>query len=166
MVTFLAVSFSAASHSINFETTLKSPVVIIKAYFTRTTPLADASVVIFAPGDDRPYQSVNTNRQGYFVFLPDAAGTWVFVINDERGHRGRLVVEIDKEFFNGEQETVTGSENERGEVITDNDLDLKTAEHSADIPVFYRVLFGIALIFGITGVFYGVRAKQAAKKNV
>ncbi len=160
---FFALGLNAAAHSINFEVTRHAPAVSVNAYFSRTSPLAGAGVVIFAPGEDQPYQTGRTDRQGFFVFIPSLAGDWVFEIDDERGHRDRVNISIGESF-------IFGGPGEKG--FADDDPDesyaLPVEEETvstAGIPFFYRIVFGLSLIFGITGVFYGIRAKQSASKT-
>ncbi len=160
---FIASGLTAAAHSINFEVERHAPAVSVHSYFTRTSPLAGASVVIYAPGEDQPYQTGRTDRRGFFVFVPSVAGDWVFEIDDERGHRDRLEISIDENFVRG----VTGREELPEEEAEDHYAEPAEKEtvSAARIPFFYRVVFGLALIFGITGVFYGIRAKQSASKT-
>ncbi len=163
IVAFFAMGLTAAAHSINFEITKHAPLVSVNAYFTRASPLADASVVIYAPGQDQPYQTGRNDRQGFFVFVPSLAGDWVFEIDDERGHRDRVEVSIDENFITGVTAEKETPEDEAEESYVAPVVEEETIS-PVSIPFFYRVVFGLALLFGITGVFYGIRAKQSASK--
>ena len=153
-----------SAHSIHFEITRHTPVVSVNAYFTRTSPLAGANVVIYAPGGDQPYQTGQTDRRGFFVFLPSVAGEWVFEIDDKQGHRNRVTISVDESFINGLTTNEVSPKEEAEESYNPPVLEEETASPGR-IPLFYRVLSGLALIFGITGIFYGIRAKQSAAKK-
>ncbi len=161
---FFATALTAAAHSINFEITRHAPVVSVNAYFTRTSPLAGASVLVYAPGQDQPYQTGRTDRQGFFAFIPSVAGDWVFEIDDERGHRDRLEISVTGGFISGVPEEEADIADEQEEVPAEPVAEEETVSPAA-IPFFYRVVFGLALIFGITGIFYGIRARQCASKT-
>ncbi|MBS3808318.1 MAG: hypothetical protein KGY60_12500 [Bacteroidales bacterium] len=141
-----------------------APVVSVKAYFSQASPLASASVNIYAPGEDQPYQTGRTDRRGFFAFVPSVAGEWIFEIDDEQGHRHQANIIIDKNFIKG-----MAAEEEPPEDEADKTAATPVAEEETDspagIPLFYKILFGLALIFGITGIYYGVRAKQSAEKT-
>ncbi len=40
-----------------------------------------------------------------------------------------------------------------------------SAQRTHDIPLMYRVIFGLALIFGITGFMYGMKARNSKKSS-
>ncbi|TVR68848.1 MAG: hypothetical protein EA408_13105 [Marinilabiliales bacterium] len=160
---FFALGATAAAHSINFEVTRHAPAVSVNAYFTRTSPLAGASIVVYAPGQDQPYQTGRTDRQGYFSFIPSVAGDWVFEIDDGRGHRDRLEISVGESFISGVYEEEAAAD-EQEEVPAGPVVETEVVS-PAGIPMFYRIIFGLALIFGITGIFYGIRARQSASKT-
>jgi hypothetical protein len=163
LVVFFVTSGVNMAHSINFETEKREPLVIVKTFFSRTSPLVNASVMIYAPDETQPYQTGRTDKSGYFAFMPNAVGNWTFAIDDERGHKDRLVISIDQGFFNGDDEIVGAA---------DTDLRPEEAERQVtevvvekNIPGVYRVIFGLAVILGITGIFYGIKARKAIQKN-
>lgn len=142
------------AHGINFEIAEHPPVVKVKVFFSRTAPLVDAAVNVYAPGDDKPYQRGRTDRAGFFAFVPDRAGDWTVRVDDERGHVDRVTVTVSGNFFDGEKAETGDAE------ITE--LPEPAVETIAEqgLPVFYRILAGLAVIFGLTGIVFGVRARQ------
>ncbi len=163
IIAFFIVCAPAAGHAIQFETEKHPPVVRVKSFFSPTSPVADANVTIYAPGENDPHQSGYTDKEGFFAFTPDRSGEWRFEIDDGMGHADRITVKVSSNFFDSEQESP-------GEI--DKEEEAEAAERSSSecvftegIPVIYRVIFGLALILGVTGIIYGVKAKQAAKNN-
>lgn len=135
------------AHAIRFTVNQEPPAVIVQAAFSRTAPLADASVEIFAPGSEVPYQKGSTDKQGYFSFLPNETGTWKVSVDDGMGHYDMIAISISSEFFT------------REEIIIAGDTEIQQITHDA-IPVAYKIIFGLALIFGLTGIMYGIKAKK------
>ncbi len=183
------VHTTAWAHSIRFDVTEHPPVVTVHAYFSMTSPVADASVEVFAPGRDVAYQHGRTDRAGYFAFVPSGTGEWIVRVDDERGHRGRTVVRITDAFFQPEQaeevladpaagarsaddspagaqsaddmpSAASASEDRAGRTPATGESPDQTSAYSMDdIPLGYRILLGLALIFGVTGFWYGIKAR-------
>lgn len=147
------------AHAINFETGIHPPVVTVKAFFTRTSPLAGANVIIYAPGQERPYQNGRTDSEGYFAFVPGATGNWTITVDDERGHRGRVIVSIEQGFFD-EGGTVHSREQE-----IEESAPAEVGPSTGNAPMVYRSITGLAVIFGITGIFYGYKSRQELKRK-
>ena len=164
IVALFVLGPAAYAHSIQFEIKKQAPVVSVHAFFSETSPLAGSSVTIYAPGEDQPYQTGQTDRQGFFAFVPSVAGEWVLEIDDGHGHMHEANISIDENFMKGgtageESPKDEGEESDAAPVMGE-----KTVS-PAGIPLFYKIIFGLALIFGITGIYYGVRAKQSAAKT-
>ncbi|MFO8001517.1 MAG: hypothetical protein R6U46_09745 [Marinilabilia sp.] len=152
------------AHSTHTEVTKHAPLVSVNAYYSQTSPVAGADVIIFAPGEDQPYQTGQTDSRGYFAFVPSAAGDWIFEIDDEQGHKKRVSISVDEAFLKGGdhvEESPKDKSEESPDALTEED---KTGAPSG-IPFVYKLLFGLALIFGITGIYYGMRARQSLKKT-
>ncbi len=163
LVSIFGMSAVTLAHSINFETEKHAPLVTVKAFFSRTSPLVNAGVMIYAPDETQPYQTGRTDKAGYFAFMPNAVGDWAFAIDDERGHKDRLVISIDQGFFNGDDQIVGEADADLRPEEVENQLTEVVQEKN--IPNVYRVIFGLAIIFGITGTLYGIKARQALQKN-
>jgi nickel transport protein len=150
---FLCASNAAVmAHAIHFETSNRPPVITVKSYFSKTSPVSNAIVEIFAPGEQQPYQTGRTDKAGNFAFLPVASGEWLVTVDDQAGHRGRVVVDVSDDFFIQEEQAVILP---AGEMHHD-----QIHEHDHGFSVLYRIIFGLSLIFGITGIIYGIRAKK------
>lgn len=161
---FVLVSFNmeSAAHGISLETSKEPPVIIVKASFSATAPLVDAGVDVYAPGDDQPYQSGRTDRTGHFAFMPDRSGEWTMRVDDERGHMDRVRIEISDTFFTTDE---PAAEETVAETLQEQMVEIEKIEAVNDFPVFYSVITGLALIFGLTGIIYGIKAKQALNNN-
>jgi tetrahydromethanopterin S-methyltransferase subunit G len=187
--------FSATTHAhrILFETVERPPAATIKAYFSRTSPLADAAVTVLAPGSDQPWQTGRTDKAGHFTFLPDQAGDWVIRVDDERGHVGSTTVHITEDFLhlsrhpaadNNREAHQVGSavvrEADNGDLKETAKSIEKNSQHGdeafphtekaltgknidREIPLTYRIILGLAIIFGIAGFLYGWKARQNLK---
>lgn len=161
IVAFFSFNIISLAHGIDFETAEEPPVITVKASFSRTAPLVDAVVKIFAPGKDNPFQTGRTDKAGYFAFMPDVAGEWTVTVDDERGHRDREKVLVPDSFFNGEKVLDETFADEAKELL----FEIEEADTEKSFPVFYSIITGIALIFGLTGIVYGIKARQALLKN-
>jgi hypothetical protein len=153
---------NVVAHGVHIDFIMKSHVVTAKAYFSKNSPMANSEISIFTPGSDIPFQTGKTDPHGNFVFLPDKAGTWKVVVDDGMGHKGTSQVEITESFFTGdEQMTVSDTHQHEHEQQTDL-LEDHHHEHShEEIPMVYKIIFGISMIFGITGIFYGFKKRKS-----
>jgi hypothetical protein len=158
LVLFFAFGATVMAHSVNFETALYSPVVTVKAYFSRNAPLKNASVVIFAPDGQQPFQSGRTDTEGYFAFVPNIAGDWTVNVDDEAGHAGKVIISVPDDFFTKEGFVESRRTVEQQGLVGE---DYHHHVHDHHIPIVYRIVFGLSLIIGISGFFYGIKAGQA-----
>jgi uncharacterized GH25 family protein len=158
---FILLAFNATviAHGIHFETTRHAPVVIVRAYFTRTSPVADAAVMISAPGEREPYQHGRTDKDGYFAFIPGKSGSWIISVDDETGHADKVIVSISEDFFEG-----TGSAGIPENKSHDH-AEISHMEHEGGFPLSYRIVSGLALIFGLTAILYAAKVKQELKRK-
>ncbi len=147
-----AFNITLMAHAIRFEVDKKSPAVIVQAGFSGTSPLVDAKVEIFAPGSDKAYQTGRADQAGRFAFVPDEIGNWKVTFDDEMGHFDQINVGISEAFFNRKEiaPVIEDTQNQR--------------THDS-LPVIYQIIFGLALIFGLTGLLYGMKARQSLKKQ-
>jgi len=108
----------------------------IQAFYDDGSPLAYVDVTIFSPADaETEFQSGITDKNGVFMFKPDRDGIWTIVFDDGLGHG--LKEEIDIREGQAVEQTPSGV-----------------------IPRWQKVLVGVSLIFGITGILYGVTIKR------
>jgi nickel transport protein len=158
LLIFLCIIPQSFAHRVNFETRQHAPAVTVKAFFSASAPLAGAIVEIYAPGDDRPFQTGRTDTKGNFAFIPNATGSWRVVIDDERGHTGNVVVSITGDFFETAEEAAAPSDPLQ-EPAVPAEIEIDTAA-AGGIPAVYRVIFGLLLIVSITAVAYALRLRQ------
>lgn len=158
------LSYSVSAHSVHVEATKNAPFVSVNTYYSKTSPAKDVSVSIYAPDENQPYQTGKTDRQGNFVFVPSVAGDWILEIDDNQGHKNKINIAVGEDFINGNTGVETPPEEKAEESFA---KPAKEEENIsiADIPFIYKLLFGLALIFGLTGFYYGVRSKQLLKKS-
>lgn len=164
MVALFALGITAGAHSIHIEVTRNAPVVSTHAWFSRTAPVADAVVAIYAPGSDQPYQTGRTDKRGFFAFVPSVAGDWIFEVDDQRGHRKKVNISVDEGFISGfaeEEESPEDAAAEEGATPVVKEEALKPY----GTGFYYRLITGLALIFGLSGIFYGIRTRQSAIKK-
>jgi len=152
------------AHGIKVKTELLPPFVLVNASFSASSMLIDARVEIFSPETNTLFQKGRTDTKGNFVFYPETIGEWKVAIDDERGHKRTVTVTIDELFFNNETEI-----SEHIYEIDDDTLCAHAEDylhrhhhhsHDGHMPMIYKIIFGLALIFGITGIFYGIKSKK------
>ena len=132
-----AATVPSWGHELEVKTQLAAPAVIVHATYAGTEPVPFAKIQIFAPADpSKEFQAANTDKRGYFSFVPEGPGSWRIVLDDEIGHRKDLTVEVPEPFQGSSGGSPSGSSR------------------------FERALLGLSLIFGVTGVWYGIRSRK------
>ncbi len=116
--------------------TLAPPAVVVRTRYAGSDPVPFAKVQVFAPSSQE-YQNARTDRTGGFSFVPDAAGEWRVVIDDEEGHRVETKVDIPGNF------QASGP-----------------AAAAAPVNRFERAVLGLAILFGVTGFLYGFKCRR------
>lgn len=139
MLTLLALlAIAATAHDMEAGIQLAAPAVIVKATYAGSQPVAFAKVQVFAPGaPTAEFQTGLTDKRGYFSFVPETAGDWRVIFDDEEGHRREVTVSVPQRFAEGAATTTTAS-----------------------VSRLERAMVGIALILGVTGIWYGVKARK------
>jgi nickel transport protein len=124
------------AHELNLSTTLAAPAVVLRASFAGGPAVAHAKVQVFSPASpSAEFHAGTTDARGYFSFVPDGAGAWRLVVDDQEGHRRELRVDVPESF--------------------------DTAAAAASPSRWERTLAGLALIVGATGFLYGWRSRRA-----
>ena len=156
IITIALSSGIGMGHGLHIDVRLQSPVVIVTAGYSESQILAGGTVTIYSPADDAlPFQSGITDMGGNFVFMPDRSGEWSFVADDKKGHIEKMTITLPDDFFSPA----------RDDSMTPANVSSTEDDHSHnEIPLFYKVIFGLALIMGITGIFYGFRSNRTYKK--
>lgn len=119
--------------------------IVIAAAYDSGDLMSYAKVTLFAPGAQLPFQSGRTDRNGRFCFFPDGPGQWKVLIDDGIGHRLTLPVFVDEK------------------------LNFLPERSEADIPerimTVEKAFMGVCLIFGGSGIVYGLRSRRAIKQT-
>ncbi|RLB10909.1 MAG: hypothetical protein DRG27_02205 [Deltaproteobacteria bacterium] len=115
--------------------------IVVTAQYDTGEPMSYAKVEISAPNSKLPFQSGRTDRNGRFCFLPDTAGTWKVVVDDEIGHRLELEIPVN-----------TALE------VKEKALKQNFVDHY--LSRYTKAIIGICLIFGFFGCILGWRGKK------
>lgn len=83
----------ALAHGTEYEL-LDGGVVGVRATFDTGQPMANAPVLIFAPGENRAQLTTTTDGRGVVCFAPDRAGLWVLQVRAEGGHGLRVNLQV------------------------------------------------------------------------
>ncbi|MBN2135558.1 MAG: hypothetical protein JW737_07505 [Acidobacteria bacterium] len=144
----------AFGHGVKINTTMKSPTVILRCDYDGADLMSYAAVQVFSPiNTEIEYQSGRTDAEGKFAFIPNTVGTWKFVVDDEIGHMEEIQIQIDDSFLHP---VSVSTKPVSDEGITDE----KPISTVKDIPILYKLIFGLGIIFGITGLAYWAKAKK------
>jgi uncharacterized GH25 family protein len=145
-LSIMAFSVLAFAHGVGIKVVEQSPFIKIESSYSGEEPLANAQALVFAPDNkETEFQRGRTDAYGFFVFIPDRAGDWRFEVDDEMGHRKEIVIPVTEEFLQGD---------------TFGDQGDKTV-----VPTYIKIILGLSLIIGITGIFYGIKAKRILKSK-
>jgi hypothetical protein len=153
IILILTINNDSSAHDVTVEIAKSYPSVIVRASYFQAEPLSYAEVMIFSPESDVvEYQYGRADKSGYFAFVPNSIGDWKITVDDEMGHFKETVVTITDDFFTGEGATaIIAHTNHRSSIH--------------DLQPLYKIIFGLALIFGITGIFYWFKARQAFERK-
>jgi nickel transport protein len=137
----LAVNPLATGHTV--EHTVLEKGIGVEVHYADGSAMSFSGVKVFSPTDaQNVFQEGATDKNGRFVFYPDVKGTWKIEVNDGMGHG--LVTDIN----------VTEG------MIPAQDED----HHSRTIPE--KIIMGVCIIWGLTGLLFFIRAKQLLKQKV
>ena len=95
------------AHGTEYEL-LEGGVVGVRATFDTGQPMADAPVLIFAPGESQAQLATTTDSRGVVCFAPDRAGLWVLQVRAQGGHGLRVNLEVDESMLAGSTVRGTG----------------------------------------------------------
>ena len=91
---FIAFSFSPLyGHGTGYEI-LYPESLRIRTFYDTGEPIADARVLVFAPGETEVSFETTTDGEGVFSFTPDKPGTWIFQVRDATGHGMRINLDV------------------------------------------------------------------------
>lgn len=167
-VSILALLFALLSiddvsaHGIHIDHSFDYPAVSLSIYFSKTSPVAGADVSIFSPASGELFVSGKTDKDGNFTFNPDVPGEWTVKVDDGMGHRKTVVIAI--EDFS--EQLVSETAHDEADGIHAHDpghVHAHGHDHETGhchIPLIYKIIFGLSLIFGATGTWYGLKARK------
>lgn len=104
-LTFLLLLATAPlfGHGTQYEL-LDGGVIGVRAAFDNGQPMAEATVLVFAPGQGEPEMTTRTDRRGVVCFAPNRPGTWVLQVRAEGGHGMRINLEVEESLLAGAEE--------------------------------------------------------------
>jgi len=145
-LSIMALTVLAFAHGVGIKVVEHSPFIKTESSYSGEEPIAHAQALVFAPGEkEKEFQRGRTDTYGFFVFIPDRAGDWHFEVDDEMGHRKEVVIPVTEEFLKGD--------------------DFGDQDDETEVPTYFKIILGLSLIIGITGIFYGVKAKRMIKSK-
>lgn len=136
----ISLAVPVVGHGIGCTSEQSGPAIIVTCSYDGDVPAANANVEVGAPSDiEVVWQAGQTDRNGRFAFIPSESGSWRVVVDDNTGHRAVVRVAVNESGVTTREESATGT---------------------SSIPLIYRIAFGLALIFGASGLFYGFKSRK------
>jgi hypothetical protein len=170
----LAGAGAAHAHGITVVLERHGDFVVATARYDGGTPVRDAEVVIRAPGDEAPFQRGRTDGAGRFAFWPAGAGEWRVTVDDGTGHRRTARLEVEApappEASPADSPAVAGGcslgllegpDEEDGAPAV---AGVMTVTAGVDARG-WRLVTGLSLLFGLTGVGYGYTARARRRTD-
>jgi len=156
----ILVTSTIVAHDLDINVTFNYPTVISRCLYGPGEPAKNANISVFSPsGSEKPYQTGKTDQAGYFTIIPDIGGEWLIKADDGHGHLEQMKLTISDQFLNTE---FSEKESQTQQIQTGNPTE--TQYSKPQIPTVYKIIFGLSLVFGLTGFFYGYKARQTNKK--
>ncbi len=143
------------AHGVQIESEMHYPCILVRVMYSGGKPIKFAVFEIISPDSARAaFQNGRADANGIFSFVPDAPGEWQVSIDDEMGHRLQRKIVVMEDFFDEETKTLKAME------VVDNPRPVSSSE----IPTWFKLIWGLSLIFGITGLIYWYKARQLLHK--
>lgn len=109
----------------------------IRFFYEDGTPMAFADYRIYSP-DGKIFSQGMLDKYGRILFLPDKPGKWKIEVDDGMGHGTIKEIEI-------------------------SDLENPEIFKKFSIPIYFKLLLGISIIAGLTGIFFYIVASKKLK---
>ena len=93
-----AASFPLFGHGTEYEIVSRG-MIGVRTAFDTGEPMANAKVLVFAPGETKATTETTTDGNGIVCFVPDRAGTWVLQVRAEGGHGMRINLQVNEEMI-------------------------------------------------------------------
>ena len=149
-----------SAHGILLEPSFHYPSVIVMSSYSASQPTAGAAVTIYSPSaPDKPFQKGETDLKGKFAFIPDTEGDWKCVVDDQKGHRESIAINVTAQFLNPVTEASPAMAETKPAALPEPEH-----EHEPAMPLLYKIFTGLSAIFGLTGIFYGLRSAKKHNK--
>lgn len=151
VVCSIALSGMAAAHGTGHSLLTGEETVSLAFYYSDKTPMKYAEVFVFSPGDrDIEHQNGRTDKNGIFVFRPDAAGDWFVKVSDGMGHAAEATVHVGKATL----DRTSGSDVVRG------------SQGTAPSTKTMGIITGLSLILNAVLVFYLVKSRSRRMRSI
>lgn len=143
------------THELQVLIDVNPPFVAVHSQYSENENCSYAEISIFGPRSNKTeFQVGNTDINGNFSFLPDSTGEWVVKVDDGMGHVKNVKIKVTDVFFN------------KAQTEADENVRPVTADKPrGGIPDYLKAVFGLSLIFGITGIFYWIKANKVIKNR-
>lgn len=155
LIGFINISLA---HGIKVEYSFDDSLVIVKSSYSHKSNLANALVKIYSPLEsEKVWQSGKTDKNGLFVFMPDVEGGWIFIVDDQKGHKQKTTINYQAQTLNSEDVSEIENKTEIEETKAVETAEVKEQTNSG-LSNLHKIIIGLSLIFGISGVFYGIKS--------
>lgn len=139
----MVLMFTSQVFAHGVEGTVEPGGLAVACRYSTGEAMSYAKVTVLSPATPQTFQVGNTDRNGRFCFYPDTPGEWRVTADDGMGHR--LEVKIP--------------------VTTDGIPQEKAPEHQkkGEMSKPVKVLVGLSLIFGFSGLVFYWKARGIGK---
>jgi len=139
-ISFFLVNATLFPHGVNYKKINGG--IGIEVLYDNGKPISEAETKIYSPREkNNTFQEGYTDKNGRFLFYPDEQGKWKIIISDGMGHGVSTFIEINN---------------------------IKTMEigktGNIPIPLYNKILLGISIIFGITGILTFLATRKIRKE--
>jgi nickel transport protein len=140
----LSWSPTALAHTIHYQVQPQTGIAV-RSYYSAQDPVRFSQYELFGPGDQEPYQTGKTDRNGYLGFVPDRPGTWKLQVWGESTHG-----------FHG----VTT------EIVVDQTISLESFSQPL-VATHTKLITGVSVAFGLFGLYamWTARRKTTKERN-
>ena len=133
-------------HAHGVQSSVENGGLVVTAQYDTGEAMSYAKVTISAPGAKLPFQSGRTDKNGRFCFFPDTVGEWIVVVDDEIGHRLEVDIPVDD--------------------AMKPETDPAAIRPKSSFSKYEKVLIGIGIILGVSGLFFWRLGMSVPKKSV
>ncbi len=123
------------SHGVDFE--FFKGAKGIRFFYEDGTPISFGEYKIYSP-DKKVFSEGYLDKKGRVLFMPDKTGKWKIEVRDGLGHGIEKEIEI-------------------------KDLEKEEFIRESKIPLYFKILLVISIIFGFTGIFFYIFANRKLK---